>query len=95
MCETNARIGFWDCNHLVRERYLLLRLHTVRLIEPPQDVLRVDDRDDGVELVHLLQLVVVVDLREESLHDGSRIGEAGRLYDDAVEPLDLLVETPQ
>ena len=51
--------------------------------------LRVDDRDDGVEPEGRPHLVV----GEEGLRDGSGIGQAGRLDQDAVEPV-LALEQP-
>ena len=56
-----------------------------------ENVFRVDDGDDGVEAEVGLHLVV----GEKSLRDGAGVGEAGGLYEDAVEGLLALHEAAE
>ena len=57
-------------------------------IETGDDVLRIDDGDDAVQLVHLLNVLI----DKKGLNDRSRIGKASRLDEDPIEAFHALVE---
>ena len=58
------------------------------LVEAFHNVLGVHDRNDGIEAVHELNVLV----HEKGLDDGGRIGEASGLDNDTIELVDALVK---
>jgi len=82
------KVGLVQEDH-VGEGHLLHRL--VVGVEVGRDMLRVHHGHDRVETEAAAHLVV----REEGLRDGRGVGEARRLYEDAVQPVLALEEAPQ
>jgi hypothetical protein len=67
---------------------LILHSFGLLVVETVDDVLGIHHGNDGIEVVHFLNVIV----DEKGLDDGSRIGQASGLNDDAIEFLDLLVQ---